>query len=171
MLSGAGHRRHRGAWILVSSGLVSESEVGVGEVKIREATEGDVEALANLMTELGYPSTAEEMGRRFEQISADPSYGTLVAERGGRVVGMAGIHLQRTYEADGEVARIMSFVIGSEERGQGVGRALISAVEDWARQRNAAEIMLTTHKLRAGAHEFYRRMGYDRTGYRFYKEL
>jgi GNAT superfamily N-acetyltransferase len=150
---------------------VSESEVGVGEVKIREATEGDVEALANLMTELGYPSKVEEMSRGFEGISADPSYGTLVAERDGRVVGMAGVHLQRTYEANGEVARIMSFVVSSEERGQGVGRGMISAVEDWARSRGAEEIMLTAHKRRAGAHEFYRRMGYDHTGYRFYKEL
>jgi GNAT superfamily N-acetyltransferase len=150
---------------------VSKSGVGVGEVKIREATERDVEALAGLMTELGYPTTVEEMGRRLAGISADPSYLTLVAERDGRVVGMAGVHLQRTYEADGEIARIMSFVVGSEERGGGVGRALISAVEDWARSRGAADIMLTAHERRAGAHEFYRRLGYDRTGYRFYKEL
>jgi hypothetical protein len=31
--------------------------------------------------------------------------------------------------------------------------------------------MLTTHKRRAGAHHFYRSMGYEATGYRFYKEL
>jgi GNAT superfamily N-acetyltransferase len=110
------------------------------------------------------------MGRRLAGISADPSYVTLVSERDGRVVGMTGVHLQRTYKADGEVARIMSFV-GSEDRGGGVGRALISAVEDWSRGRGAAEIMLTTHERRAGAHEFYRRVGYDRTGYRFYKKL
>jgi GNAT superfamily N-acetyltransferase len=72
---------------------------------------------------------------------------------------------------DGEVARIMAFVVGFEERGQGVGRTMISTIEDWARQREAAEIMLTTHERRAGAHEFYRRMGYDRTGHRFYIAL
>jgi hypothetical protein len=31
--------------------------------------------------------------------------------------------------------------------------------------------LLTTHKRRAGAHEFYRRMGYKATGYRFWKVL
>ena len=65
----------------------------------------------------------------------------------------------------------MCLVVGSEERERSVGRALISAVEDWTRRRGAEAIMLTTHERRAGAHEFYRRMGYDRTGYRFYKEL
>ena len=75
-----------------------------------------------------------------------------------------------TYEADAVVARIMCFVVGSEERGSGVGRVLISAVEDRTRRRGAEAIMPTTHERPAGAHEFYRRIGYDRTGYRFYKE-
>jgi N-acetylglutamate synthase-like GNAT family acetyltransferase len=81
------------------------------ESRIRAAAKGDVEALANLMTELGYPTSVEDMGRRFEEISIDLSYGTLVAERGGRVVGMAGLHLERNYEKDGNCARIMAFVV------------------------------------------------------------
>lgn len=143
----------------------------MGEVKIRDAHYEDAGALAALMTELGYPSTAGQMARRFERISSDPSYLTLVAERDGRVVGMAGVHLGRTYSADGEVARIMSFVVDPEERGGGVGRTLISAVEDRARHRGASDVILVTHERRAGAHEFYRRLGYDRTGYRFHKKL
>jgi GNAT superfamily N-acetyltransferase len=65
----------------------------------------------------------------------------------------------------------MAFVVASEYRGQGVGWALISAAEDWARQRGATDVMLTTHKRRTGAHRFYRKMGYEATGYRFYKSL
>ena len=61
------------------------------ELRIRAAKTEDVGALANLMTELGYPSSIEDMGRRFEGISADPSYETLVAEREGVVLGMAGL--------------------------------------------------------------------------------
>ena len=62
------------------------------ESRIRVAAKGVVEALVNLMTGLGYPTSVEDVGRRFEEISSDPSYGTLVAERGGRVAGMAGLH-------------------------------------------------------------------------------
>ncbi len=141
------------------------------DVAIRDADKGDAEALANLMTELGYPTSTENMIRRFEKISADPSYRTLVAAQGGKVVGVAGIHLERYYEKDGLCARIMSFVVSSEHRGRGVGRALISAAEDWARESGARDVMLTAHKRRADAHQFYRQMGYEATGYRFYKEL
>jgi hypothetical protein len=31
--------------------------------------------------------------------------------------------------------------------------------------------MLTTHKRRTGAHRFYRKMGYEATGYRFVRSL
>ena len=81
------------------------------ESRIRAAAKGDVEALANLMTVLGYPTSVEDMGRRFEEISSDPSYGTLVVERGGWVVGMSGLHLERNHEKDGSCARIMAFVV------------------------------------------------------------
>jgi GNAT superfamily N-acetyltransferase len=138
---------------------------------IRSAQGEDVEALASLMTELGYPTSSEDMHRRFEAISADPSYATLVAAAGGKVLGMVGLHFERSYESDGNLARIMALVVGSGHRGRGVGAALISAAEDWGRRKGAGDLMLTTHKRRAGAHEFYRRMGYEATGYRFRKEL
>ena len=96
-----------------------------------------------------------------------------MGHREGRGVfaSVAGLHVERYYETDGSCARIMSLVVGSENRGQGVGLALISAVEDWARQKGAGDVMLTTHKRCADAHHFYRSMGYEATGYRFYKEL
>ena len=123
------------------------------------------------MTELGYPSSVEEMGRRFEGISSDPAYETFVAESCKGVVGMVGIRLERTYEADESCARVMALVVSSGHRGRGAGQALISAAEEWARMRGAGTIVLTTHKRRTGAHRFYSTMGYEATGYRFRKVL
>jgi hypothetical protein len=45
----------------------------INGVIIREAPEKDLGILANLMTELGYPTSTEDMARRFEEISSDPS--------------------------------------------------------------------------------------------------
>ena len=141
------------------------------ELRVRVAGKEDAGALAGLMTELGYPSSVEEMRRRFGSISTDPSYETFVVESGKEVVGMVGIRLERIYEADGSCARIMALIVSSEHRGLGAGQALISAAEEWAMRRGAKTIVLTTHKRRTGAHRFYRNMGYEATGYRFYKSL
>jgi GNAT superfamily N-acetyltransferase len=138
---------------------------------IRSAQSEDVEALANLMAELGYPTSSEQMRRRFKAISHDASNGTLVAEREGKVLGMVGLRIERTYGSDDSYVQIRDFVVGSEHRGKGVGRTLLSAAEDWARRRGARDVMLTTHKRRTDAHRFYRSMGYEATGYRFYKAL
>ncbi len=46
---------------------------------VRSVQSGDVETLANLMTDLGYPASSEDMYRHFEAISADPSYATLTS--------------------------------------------------------------------------------------------
>lgn len=147
------------------------TEPGMGEVRIRVAGKEDAGALASLITELGYPSSVEDMRRRFGGISADPSYETFVAEGGKEVVGMVGIRLESTYEADGRCARVMALVVSSGHRGRGAGQALMHAAEEWARLRGAESIVLTTHKRRAGAHQFYRNLGYEATGYRFYKSL
>jgi GNAT superfamily N-acetyltransferase len=138
---------------------------------IRSAQSEDVEALANLMAELGYSTSSEQMRRRFKAISDDASNGTLVAEREGKVLGMVGLRIERSYVSDDRYVQIRDFVVGSEHRGKGVGRTLLSAAEDWARRRGARDVMLTTHKRRTDAHRFYRSMGYEATGYRFYKAL
>ncbi len=138
---------------------------------IRSAQSTDVAALANLMTELGYPTSSEQMSRRFEAISDDPSYSTLVAEREGNVLGMVGLCFTRSYGSDDSSVRIRAFVVGAEYRGKGIGRALISAAEDWARRRGANNVMLIAHKRRTDAHRFYLSMGYEATGYRFFKPL
>ena len=62
------------------------------ELRIRAAGKEDVGVLAALVTDLGYPSSVEDMGRRFDGISADPSYATLVAESEGAVLGTVGLH-------------------------------------------------------------------------------
>ncbi len=59
---------------------------------VREAGRDDFENLAHLVTELGYPSSTEDMVRRFEEIPADPSYGTLAAEGSRQVLGMVVLH-------------------------------------------------------------------------------
>lgn len=50
---------------------------------LRQAVREDVDQLAVLMGELGYPTTTEEMDARFSKINSNSFYQTQVAEKMG----------------------------------------------------------------------------------------
>ena len=58
-------------------------------------------------------------------------------------------------------------------RRQGVGRGLMTHVEEWARQQGCEVVRLTSSSTRAAAHRFYERIGYTniKTQYSFAKRL
>jgi len=138
---------------------------------IRTATAADADALAPLMTQLGYPTEPAAMRARLERIDARPDYRTVVAERDGRIVGMAGMLMGIGWNDDRPWTRVMSLVVTESERGRGTGAALLRAAEEWGRANGAASLHLTAARHREGAHRFYERMGYEATGLRFVRRL
>jgi GNAT superfamily N-acetyltransferase len=142
-----------------------------GRPAIRAATLADHAQLAMLVTALGYPTNASDMKTRLEGLFADPSYTTFVAELDGKVVGMAGACIARFYERNGVYARLCALVVSGESSGHGVGAALVRAVENWALERDAAEIFLNSGVQREGAQAFYEKLGYRVSGVRFSREL
>lgn len=138
---------------------------------IRKAVPGDVESLATLMGELGYPTYSDSMRARLVRIFEHPAYRTLVAESEGLVVGMIGLETGHYYEMDGGYARISALVVNSSHRRLGVGYALIRAAESEAGRAGASHIFLNSGITRPGAHAFYEGSRYEVTGYRFSKWL
>jgi GNAT superfamily N-acetyltransferase len=138
---------------------------------IRPATADDTDALAGLVTHLGYPTDAESMRGRLATILPRRDYATFVAERGGRVVAFVGVMHGLSYNADGPYARVLALVCEPDERGKGTGARLLAEAERWAREQGAAKVHLTTALHRDDAHRFYERSGYARTGARYLKKL
>jgi GNAT superfamily N-acetyltransferase len=58
-------------------------------------------------------------------------------------------------------------MVSEVERRSGIGRALMDAVETWARDRGAAYVSLATRR----ASEFYLALGYDESAVFFRKML
>ena len=140
-------------------------------MRTRSATVEDASVLAELITQLGYPTTAEEMRPRLWPMLADPVYGTIVAEVDGAVVGMIGLRVDRGHEYDGVQGRIVALVVDAKFRGIGVGKALVREAEQWSSERSARKLMVNTSNYRTHTHEFYRHLGFDMTGLRFVKPL
>jgi ribosomal protein S18 acetylase RimI-like enzyme len=139
-------------------------------LRIRPADAVDGEAIAPLLADLGYKATADSLADRIGRHSrmGEP---VLVAKLGGRLVGCLTWHVVPVIHRPRPVGRITFLVVAAEARRKGIGRALVEAAEAKLRQRDCGLMEVTSNtKLRA-AHAFYRRLGFERTSYRFARPL
>jgi GNAT superfamily N-acetyltransferase len=138
---------------------------------LREARPEDADAVAALLGELGYPSTADQAFERIARIAHDPSTLLFVAELDGEVAGLAGLHLQNLVERDDIGCSLTAMVVGERFRRRGVGAQLTEAIEAEARARGCETLALHTAHRRADAHAFYEALGYEHSGRRYAKTL
>jgi GNAT superfamily N-acetyltransferase len=132
---------------------------------VREAGPSDAAALADLVSRLGYPATAGEIAARLPGML----HPVLVAEREGEVVACMTWHVTPALHRAGPVGRITMLVVAEDRRGQGVGKALVEAVEQRTRDLGCVMVEVSSNMRRADAHAFYERLGFERTSYRFAK--
>jgi ribosomal protein S18 acetylase RimI-like enzyme len=138
---------------------------------IRRASGEDAVALAELMTQLGYPSSEREMRLRWETIGADPHLAAFVAEEDGAVRGMIGLNVSPSFEHNDPTGIILALAVEQETRRRGLGRQLVAAAEEFFRARGVRRVILNTRFEREDAHRFYEALGFTKTGFRFGKEL
>jgi GNAT superfamily N-acetyltransferase len=138
---------------------------------IRTATISDVAAMAALLSELGYFAPGDAVAVRLHRLTSDPRALILVAEKDGRVVGVATAHAISVIHDDPDVAWLTSLVVDGSAQGRGIGRQLVEAVEAWARARGCVRLSVTTNRDRNDAHAFYERVGFEWTSRRYSKRL
>jgi GNAT superfamily N-acetyltransferase len=136
-------------------------------IRVRPMCFEDCAAVAALSTQLGYPSTPDQIERRFALVAEAPDARVWVAECGeGNVVGW--IHLFGTRQVESDPgAEIGGLVVDESTRGRGIGRALLEAAESWARERGYRAISVRSNVVRSSAHDFYKSRGYDVTKSQF----
>ena len=141
---------------------------GIG---IRHATIADSEGLAQLVTDLGYPTSPSQMYKRLEAILHDEDYDTIIASEDEQVVGFIGTRLGPLYESDDQYGQIMALSVAADCRRRGVGRMLMQAAESILTERGARVFVVTSANHRADAHAFYEKHGYTFDGRRYKKPL
>ena len=143
----------------------------MSEIKIRSAYLNDSSIVAGLMSQLGYPTSSDEMKQRLEEILRDSNYMTFVAEYQTEVVGVIGVGVYRYYEKNGTYGRLLALVVDEKRRGQGIGAALVAEAERWLKEQGVNSITVNSGKQRNESHRFYGQLGYEETGLRFVKLL
>ncbi|MEV5826656.1 GNAT family N-acetyltransferase [Spirillospora sp. NPDC052242] len=135
----------------------------------REATAADLPQIVRLLADDPLGATRETPGddipeayfTAFAAIEKDANNTVVVAERDGEIIGT----LQLTYIPGltyngGERAQIEGVRVASDQRGHGVGQALIGWAVDRARARGCRLVQLTTDRQRPDAIRFYQKMGF-----------
>lgn len=151
-------------------------------VSIRPAVASDgpvILSLADRLPAFG-PSTrtAAEIAERERAALADalarPSDGSavLVAEQPTRrVVGVILLESRRDYFTNESHGYVSILAVSSEVEGQGVGRALLKAAEDWARAKQFTKLTLAVFTDNIRAKEVYERQGWRAELETWYKRL
>lgn len=138
--------------------------------EIRTAKPDDAPALAGLLEELGFPAAVDVVARRLGALACAGET-ALVGVRGTEVLGFVTVHVTPVLHRPTPVGRLTALVVTRTARGQGLGRALVTAAEQHLALEGCALVEVTSNQQLTGAHGFYGRLGYEVTSYRFRKEL
>jgi RimJ/RimL family protein N-acetyltransferase len=129
---------------------------------VRIAGPRDAEAIAALLTDLGYPHTHEAAAATLLAWAAESQGEVLVAEDlGGAVAGFAAVHRIPHFGSPGAFARLVALSVDARHRRAGVGRRLMAAVERWATAHGCVDVEVTSLRSRDAAHGFYAALGYE----------
>lgn len=131
------------------------------KITIREAVPGDAEVIAKLNSQsLGYDYPADETEKKLNLLLSGRKDKIFVAVTEGKVVGYIHANDYDTLYFP-PMKNIMGIAVDISYQRQGAGLALMEAVEIWAKETNAMGIRLVSGEMRTGAHEFYRKCGFD----------
>lgn len=134
---------------------------------IRNATKDDLPGILPLLAELGYPTSLDILTVRFEKFLMHPNDGVALCELDHQILGFVAWIKSSFFVLDANKFHIEALVVASECRGQGIGKKLMTFVEEIAKASSPSIIDLTTGVRRAkdGTHEFYKTLGYKNEGH------
>jgi GNAT superfamily N-acetyltransferase len=127
----------------------------------RRATLLDAFRLAELSGMLGYAVDPFTLAERLQRLLESAEDAVFVAEIETSVAGWVHGTEQELLESDRR-CEILGLVVDPAYRGQGVGRALVMRVEEWAIGRGLRQVSVRSNVARVESHPFYERLGYLR---------
>jgi GNAT superfamily N-acetyltransferase len=80
-----------------------------------------------------------------------------VADTRGAIVGFCTVYYDIESVRFGRRAWVEDLAVDPEHRSTGIGKGLLDAAKDWAREHGASHLELDSAEVRADAHRFYER--------------
>jgi ribosomal protein S18 acetylase RimI-like enzyme len=124
-------------------------------IEIRAVTEADESAIVALWHACGLAVGNSDPLRDFRAVRGRASSEILAAFDGtGQLLGSIAVG----YDSSRGWLHYVS--VDPQRRGQGTGRALVKAAEEWLAARDVIDVHLTVRGANAEAAQFYERIGY-----------
>jgi aminoglycoside 6'-N-acetyltransferase I len=139
-------------------------------IAVRPAQPGDAESWLGLRHALWPESTAvehrDDMARFFAGEAREPAAVLLAEDATGRIVGLAELSIRPYAEGcrTDRVAFLEGWFVVPDARGQGVGRALVAAAEQWGRGQGCRELASDTQADNDRSAAVHRALGFEDVG-------
>jgi ribosomal protein S18 acetylase RimI-like enzyme len=144
--------------------------IGQAQVQVRHAQPADDAALAELdasawTPESGFPSVKQASRGRATFFTADnPPDAHLVAVLSGRVVGYIRLKAPTHLPENAHVIQVQGLAVHPGAQRQGAATALLTAAEQWVRDRGTRKLSLRVLGTNRVALGLYERLGFIREG-------
>ena len=128
---------------------------------VRRARSRDAGEVARLYAQLVSNPALDVLPERLSELETSADAALFVADRGDQLAGTVLVALcPDAMFGRRPFAVIENIVVDAAARGQGIGEALLAAVERFCLAADCSKIMLLSAIERADAHAFFDRQGY-----------
>ena len=133
----------------------------------------EIQSISNF--ELGYDVNLDIVKKQIRKLTNDNKHNIIIGfenEQTRKIIGFVHAELYESLYMDTGL-NILGLAVDSNFQGQGIGKKLMSSIEDYALKNNIGYIRLNSNVRRIDAHRFYESIGYvcDKTQKRFIKKL
>lgn len=134
------------------------------KLTFRKPAIDELDALDKVMLVIsGKPADREKMGPLVEKINSDPQKYLMAAvdEDAGVLCGsLLGVVFEDICGDCRPILLIENVAVLPEYQRKGVGKAMFREIERWGKKMDCHYAILVSGMQRAGAHKFYRALGY-----------
>ena len=143
--------------------LCPDRPAAAAGVEIRRAAPEDIPAAAEIAAELWPHHPVEEFAEEYTSLLADDARGLFLAFADGVPAGFAECSLRHDY-VEGTVSSPVGYLEGicvrETARRRGIARMLLSACEDWAREKGCTEFASDCELTNIESQGFHRAVGF-----------
>lgn len=133
----------------------------------------EIQSISNF--ELGYNVNLNIVKKQIKKLTEDSVHYIIIGyenEQTKKIIGFVHAELYESLYMDTGL-NILGLAVDSNFQGQGIGKKLMSSIEEYALKNNISYIRLNSNVRRTEAHKFYESIGYvcDKTQKRLIKKL